>query len=98
MIKGEEMKSFLKKFLVTLSVTVVFAYGIYTIAEQQIELNKIAEEKEKYMTLCEDEEMKYEKLLQTKENINSDEYIEEVAREKLGLVMPYEIIFVDASF
>ena len=92
------MKNFLKKFLVTLAVTVVFAYGMYTIVEQQIELNKIAEEKEQYKILCEDEEMKYEKLLQTKENINSDEYIEEVAREKLGLVMPYEIIFVDASF
>ena len=35
------------------------------------------------------------KIIETKENINSDSYIEEVAREKLDLVMPYEIIFVD---
>ena len=47
--------------------------------------------------MCENEEMRHEQLLETKKNINSDEYIEEVAREKLGLVMPYEIIFVDAS-
>ena len=38
-----------------------------------------------------------EELEETKGKINSDEYIEAYAREKLGLVMPYEIIFVDAS-
>lgn len=91
------MKLFLKKLAYTLAVTSVFAYGIYTLFEQQVELNDIANEKEKYMALYEAEEMKYEQLLETKNNINSDAYIEEVAREKLGLVMPYEIIFVDAS-
>ena len=49
------------------------------------------------MVLLENETMKYEQLLETRKNINTDSYIEEVAREKLGLVMPYEIIFVDAS-
>lgn len=91
------MKKFLKKLTYTLAITSLFAYGIYTIIEQQIELNAIAKEKEKYILLCEEEEMKYEQLIETKANINSDGYIEEVAREKLGLVMPYEIIFVDAS-
>lgn len=91
------MKAFLKKLVYTLALTSIFVYGIYTIVEQQIELDNIAFEKEKYTALYEAEEMKHEQLLQTKENINSDAYIEEVAREKLGLVMPYEIIFVDAS-
>lgn len=91
------MRNFLKKLVYTLAVTSIFVYGIYTMIEQQIELNNIADEKEKYMALYEAEEMKYEKLLEIKENINSDSYIEEVAREKLGLVMPYEIIFVDES-
>ena len=31
------------------------------------------------------------------ENITSDEYIESVAREKLGLVKPYEIVYVDSN-
>jgi len=91
------MKSFLKKLAYTITLIVFFIYGIYTIAEQQIELNNINAEQQKYITLLENEGMKNEQLLETKENINSDSYIEEVAREKLGLVMPYEIIFVDAS-
>ena len=32
-----------------------------------------------------------------KTNIETDEYIEEVAREDLGYVKPYEKIFVDAN-
>lgn len=91
------MKFFLKKLLSTLAVMLVFLYGIYTIIEQEIELRELADEREKYVVLCENEEMRYEQLMETRKNINSDEYIEEVAREKLGLVMPYEIIFVDAS-
>ena len=91
------MKNFLKKLLYTFAVTLVFVYGIYTMIEQEVELKNIADEKENYVKLCENEEMRHEKILEPKKNINSDEYIEEVAREKLGLVMPYEIIFVDAS-
>lgn len=91
------MKSFFKKLLYTLALTLVFGYGIYTMIEQQSELDEINKEKEKYMVIQEEEQMEYERLLEIKENINSDEYIEEMAREKLGLVMPYETIFVDAS-
>lgn len=91
------MKLFLKKLVSTLIVTAVFIYGIFTLYEQQSEINSIKSEKEKYIALYEAEEMKYEQLLEIKNNINSDAYIEEVAREKLGLVMPYEIIFMDAS-
>lgn len=91
------MKSFLKKLGYTLTLITFFIYGIYTISEQQTELNNIKKETEKYSALLEEASMEYEQLLEIKENINSDSYIEEVAREKLGLVMPYEIIFVDAS-
>lgn len=91
------MKKFFKKLAYTLTLTLVFGYGIYTIVEQQLELDEIKEEKQNYMALYEEEEMKHEQLLEVKENINSDSYIEEVAREKLGLVMPYETIFMDAS-
>ena len=91
------MKVFLKKLFYTLMFIAFFSYGVYTIAEQQIAINNLRTEKEKYTSLCENEEMQYEKLVETKQKLSSDEYIEEVAREKLGLVMPSEIIFVDAS-
>lgn len=91
------MKNFFKKLIYTLTLILVFGYGVYTIFEQQVELNEIKKEKESYMALYEEEKMEYEQLLEIKENINTDSYIEEVAREKLGLVMPYETIFMDAS-
>ena len=91
------MKEFLKKLLYTLCFIFLFSYGIYTLAEQQADMIHIASEKEKYTSLCAAEDIKYEKLVEIKQNMSSDAFIEEVAREKLGLVMPYEIIFVDAS-
>ncbi len=91
------MKSFLKKLFYTMIFVGLFGYGFYTLAEQQVEINALKSEKDKYVTMCENEEMKHEQLLETKEKLHSDSYIEEVAREKLGLVMPYETIFVDAS-
>ena len=83
------MKKFLKKLAYTLTLTSFFIYGFYTLFEQQSELNNIKEEQEKYIALLEEAAMHYEQLIETKENINSDSYIEEVAREKLDLVMPY---------
>ena len=43
------------------------------------------------------EEEKKEQLLETKANINSKEYIEEVAREKLDMYLPNEKVYIDIS-
>lgn len=40
-------------------------------------------------------EQKYEELLALKNQVDSDTYIEHIAREKLGMVKPNEIIFED---
>ncbi len=91
------MKSILRSFIYTTVFLALFGYASYTLYTQQLELNALKHEKNEYTTLCANEDMKHEKLVQIKEKLHSDDYIEEVAREKLGLVMPYEIIFVDAS-
>ena len=52
---------------------------------------------EKYEKLIEQEDLKNEQLLLTRTKISSKGYIEGIAREKLGLVMPNEIVFVDAN-
>ena len=52
---------------------------------------------EEILELIEQEELKKEQLMNTKVKISSKEYVEEIAREKLGLVMPNEIVFVDAN-
>ena len=43
------------------------------------------------------EKEKQEELKTTKENINSEEYIEEVAREKLDMYLPNEKVYIDIS-
>ena len=49
-----------------------------------------------------DEKIEYEKqraeeVDQLKENVNSDEYIEKIAREKLGMIRKDEIMFIDVT-
>ena len=40
---------------------------------------------------------KKEELLAVQENVNSPEYIEEVAREKLDMYLPNERVYIDVS-
>ena len=37
------------------------------------------------------------KILEKKENLNSTEYIEDVARNKLGMYLPNERVYIDIS-
>ena len=78
--------------------------GITTVTEhvskEQTTLEKCKAEIEKYERLIEEELLRKEELLELKKKIESEEYkdyIEQVAREKLGLVMPDEIIFNDCD-
>ena len=38
-----------------------------------------------------------EELLATQQNVNSEEYIEKVAREELDMYLPNEIVYIDIS-
>ena len=91
------MKDFFYNMLSTLLITGLVFYMGTVLINQEKELNKIEEETKHYQALLDEANMKTEELRETKSRINTDEYIEEYAREKLGLVMPYEVIFVDAS-
>ena len=75
----------------------VVGYVGYTFIMQQITLNKYDKEYAYYENKCVEEEYRNQDLKNEKENINSDAYIEKVARDKLGLVMPNETIYIDAS-
>lgn len=74
-----------------------FAYMGYVFYNQQVKINELNTD----IALCErkiqEENLESEKLTTTITSMSDDEYIEEVARERLGLVMPSEIIFMDAS-
>lgn len=91
------MKIFFTKLLSTLALTSLLCYATVVLINQEKQLKNLDDEIERYSLLIDEATMKTEELKETKNKINTDEYIESYAREKLGLVMPYEIIFVDAS-
>lgn len=92
-MRNKKSSNLLKK----LAILLFAIYFIYTLLSQQKTLNAYAKEKEKY-----DEEISYaqdeqEELEKMKENINSDEYIEQIAREKLDMYYPNERVYIDTE-
>ena len=75
----------------------IFGYFIYTCADQQIKLDKYNSEIDSYRAQIDskNEELKF--YVSDKSSETTDEYIEKVARETLGLVKPYEKIYIDVS-
>ena len=91
------MSKILKKLLKTIVITGLLMYAGLIMIRQELTFDKYNMEIEKYVRLIEEEELKNEQLIYTRTQISSKEYIEEIAREKLGLVMPNEIVFALVS-
>ena len=72
-------------------------YVAAILINQQMKLMDLRSSAAQYNKQIQEEKLRSEQLAKLRGEISSPEYIEEVAREKLGLVMPYEIVFVDAS-
>lgn len=87
----------LRRLLTTLLITATFTYMIYILGTQQAKLNELNNELSCYNRDLQEEKLETEKLTDTLATLSDDKYMEEVARDKLGLVMPTEIIFMDAS-
>ena len=87
----------LKRLLTTLLITATFTYMLYILGTQQAKLNELNNELSCYNRDLQEEKLETEKLTDTLATLSDDKYMEEVARDKLGLVMPTEIIYMDAS-
>ena len=87
----KNISGLLKKILVLMFII----YFLYTIIAQQKTLNSYAQEKEKYNDNIETAQEEQNELNEMKENINTDEYIEQIAREKLGMYYPNERVYID---
>ena len=75
----------------------ILIYVVYTFFVQQKELYAYKADSKRYTEQIAAEEEKKEQLLETKANISSKEYIEEVAREKLDMYLPNEKVYIDIS-
>ena len=80
-----------KRFLVG----IMGIYVIFTLVNQQKTLNQYDNENEELAKQIEEQKSYNEELNQQKENVNSLEFIEEMAREKLGMYYPNERVYVD---
>ena len=85
------------KILKWLLICLFIIYISYIFIKQQITLNSYSNEKE-YITSQINEQQEYkDTLLATKENVNSKEYIEQIAREKLNMYLPNERVYIDVG-
>ena len=78
----------MKKIYKNILITAFFIYFIVTVISQQKTLNQYKTEAATYSKELEEVQNTNEELTKTKENVNSPEYIEEVAREKLDMYLP----------
>ena len=72
-------------------------YALITIINQQKVLNSYTAQAKALELEVAQEKERNEHLNNEKESVNSTEYIEELAREKLGMYMPNERVYVDSE-
>ena len=87
----------IKKTYKKVVILFIAIYVVYTLIAQQKTLNAYTTEQKNYSTQIKQEEAHKETLLKTKERVNSTEYIEDIAREKLGMYLPNERVYFDAT-
>lgn len=85
----------LKKHYKKILISIAIAYIISIIISQQKMLNSYNTEIKIYKAQIAKENEIKESLEEIKENVNSPEYIEQVAREKLGMYLPNERVYID---
>lgn len=90
-MKSKKTNKLFKKLIVVLFII----YLVYTLLSQQKTLNAYAQEEDRYNQYIEVAEEEQKQLQEMKDNINSDEYIEQIAREKLGMYYPNERVYID---
>ena len=89
------MSFFKSNKLLNLIFVLFVIYALFTFSKQQ--LNTYKQDIEYYTSQIEDLNEEKKELLAIQENVNSPEYIEEMAREKLDMYLPNERVYIDIS-
>ena len=95
--KTSSDKTVSKKIVYAAVVTAVALYFVSTVVSQQISLSKQNKQIEELENKISEAQKESEDLKNQVDNLNNPEYIEKVARERLGLIRPNERIFVDSN-
>ena len=73
----------------------IIGYAMFTIINQQKVINQYSKNSKELEVKINQEQSTNQELLAKKENVNSKEFIEQMAREKLGMYYPNEKVYVD---
>lgn len=85
----------IKKLYKKLLIFLVLVYAIFTLVNQQKVINQYTSNSKELASKIEEQENYKKELVAEKDNVNSKEYIEQMAREKLDMYYPNEKIYVD---
>ena len=80
-----------------LFILVLIIYLIFTVINQQKTINKYNQESKELSKQIEEEQQNKEQLAKRKEDVNSLEFIEQTAREKLDMYYPNERVYIDTG-
>ena len=86
-----------KKIIKKLILICIIAYVFIILLNQQKTLNSYSKEKEYYASKVDELKEDNKTLTETKNNLDSKEYIETVAREKLDMYLPNEKVYKDIT-
>ena len=84
-----------KKILRNVFIVAIIIYIVFVIINQQKTLNEYSQDTEDLTQQIASEEEKNDDLNQQKDNVNSLEFIEEMAREKLDMYYPNERVYIN---
>ena len=69
-------------------------YAGYTFVKQEIAINEYKKQKQIYVEQITLANQKHEEYKHYSEYVKSEEYIEKIAREKLGMLLPEERVYI----
>ncbi len=90
-----KIKLNLKNILKKVILIIVGIYLVITFIKQQKKINSYNSNIDYLSTKIEEAQDNKAELTAVRENINSPEYIEEIAREKLNMYKPNEKVYID---
>lgn len=87
----------MNKVLRRIGIIAIVIYAIYILIAQQKSLNTYAREGKEYSNQIEKEKQIAVELNTTLQSLNSTEYIEDIARDKLDMYLPNERVYIDIT-
>lgn len=87
----------MRKLISRLFLILIILYSFFLFISQQKMLNTYAVEKKQYTNQIEKAKKEQEELNDTLNGLNSTNFIEDIARNKLDMYLPNERVYIDIT-